>query len=166
MSTVDSIARTYEFGEKLKTVAPEDTASNAAKTMCNCHVGCLLVVDRDDSLVGIISERDILTKITATDKDARTVSIEQVMTTSVVSCAPNTSTDEAQDIMARHHIRHLPIVKGTKAVGMVSISDVIACQLKVAQERDEQQQGILQQLEDTHPGITQMSTDKSGRIVI
>ena len=166
MSTVDSIERTYGFGEKLQTVLPDDTVSTAAKSMANYRVGCLLVVNRDDDLIGIISERDILTKITAADRDARTISVEQVMTTSVFSCTPDMSTDEAQAIMARHRIRHLPIVNGTKPIGMVSIRDVIVHQLKAAQERDKHQRGVLQQLEDTHPGITKMNTDDAGRIVI
>lgn len=104
------------------TDAADDTLAEAAARMWNAQTGSLLVMDGDD-LLGIVTERDLLRAV-ANGQDPGTVPLKDVMRTDVITAGPQTTLKEAANIMATKWIRHLPIVEGSKVVGIVSQRDL------------------------------------------
>ncbi len=116
--------------EELFDIGQSVTIADAAKQMSRHHIGCLAVFDENQNFVGIITERDMLSKVLARSLSPKNALVSGVMTSSVVSCEPKTSITEAERLMAKHKIRHLPILQDGKAVGMISSRDLIAYRLK------------------------------------
>lgn len=100
-----------------------DTVKAAASLMWAQQTGSLLVVDGDD-LLGIITERDVM-KSVARGLDPSEVTVEEVMTTDVVTVAPDVSLYEVARLMAARWIRHVPVVDDDGIVGMVSQRDLV-----------------------------------------
>jgi CBS domain-containing protein len=119
----------------LATCIPEESIVAFAARLNSLHIGAMPVVDAQGALVGILSERDI---VRAFARDgARLVErrVRDLMVREVVTCGPNASMSEAEKLMDKHHIRHLPVVDGAKVVGMLSVRDVMAWRLR--DSRDE-----------------------------
>jgi CBS domain-containing protein len=148
------------------TIASDAAILDAAVKMQHSQVGCLLALNGSGTLVGIITERDIINKVVADRADPAATRVERVMSRNIVTCSPGTATDEAQRIMAIHQIRHLPIVQNGVPVGMVSSRDLLAAQLSAVKAVVQKQARILRQLEVEYPGITRLDKDSAGRVVI
>lgn len=116
------------------TIAPQDSVFTAAKTMWKRHIGCLIVLGDDGRVVGIISERDIVCRVTAAMIDPSKTSVGDVMTTPVVTCTPMTPLDEVRKLMEDLHIRHVVVLDGGMPVGMVSSREIITRQLADARD--------------------------------
>lgn len=99
------------------------TVRDAAELMNKHHIGAVVVQAHDD-MVGILSERDILTRVVAADKDPASTDVADVMTSEVLTCTPETGISEARRVMRTEHIRHLPVIDDGKIAGMVSIGDL------------------------------------------
>jgi CBS domain-containing protein len=100
---------------------PDDTLRQAAGKMREQQTGSLLVLDGED-LVGIVTERDVL-KAVATDVPLDTP-ISEVMSKDLITVQPDTSLREAARIMTERWIRHLPVLEGSRLVGIVSQRDL------------------------------------------
>lgn len=151
---------------QVSTVRPEATISDAAHEMAARGIGCVLVVNDQNRVVGILSERDIVTKVIGLDMAPDQTIIQDVMTCKVVACTPNTPISRAQEVMTEHGIRHMPIIDEGQPVGMISTRDILSHQLTVMQAFTHEQSNFIHHLEDENPGISQITTDKSGRVVI
>ncbi|MBT0569986.1 CBS domain-containing protein [Curvibacter sp. CHRR-16] len=112
---------------------PQETVFAALKTLADHNVGALMVMDAG-RLVGVFSERDYTRKVALAGKNSRELKVQDIMTTQVISVAPSTSTDECMALMSQRKIRHLPIVDGTRVMGMVSIRDLMD---EILQERED-----------------------------
>jgi signal-transduction protein with cAMP-binding, CBS, and nucleotidyltransferase domain len=101
--------------------------TNAAEIMCENRVGSLVVVaDCDDrTMVGIISERDILLWISDASPDTFFQQVEDVMTREVVFCEADSPLEEGWKLMKKNRIRHIPIVSDGVAVAMLSTRDLL-----------------------------------------
>ena len=102
----------------------KDSIQKASSVMSEKNIGCLPVVDNDDQLVGIISERDIARKTSKSDFSPN-IEIENIMTKNVVTCDSNASAFDLLEIMSDKKIRHIPIVDNNKLLGIISIGDVV-----------------------------------------
>ena len=91
--------------------------------MAYLRIGALMVVE-DDRLVGIFSERDALTRVVAKEIDPAATTLAQVMTPDPIVIAPDTTVQQALDIMAERGFRHLPVAEDGKIVAIVSIRDL------------------------------------------
>lgn len=121
--------------QTLATCIPEESIVSLATRLNTLNIGAMPVTDAKGALVGIISERDIMR---AFAKDgARLVErrVRDLMAREVVTCGPESSMSEAERLMDKHRIRHLPVVDGAKVIGMLSIRDVMAWRLR--DSRDE-----------------------------
>lgn len=98
------------------------TFVGAAELMWREQTGSLVIVEAG-KIVGIITERDVLRTVAA-GKDATSITVGDVMTSDVVTVPPDTPLRDAARTMARHWIRHLPVVAGGKLVGMISQRDI------------------------------------------
>jgi CBS domain-containing protein len=166
MSSLRRIERIAKRYGKVLTASPDETIPAAARRMTEADVGSLLVLDGVGKVVGILTERDLLKKVIAKAQDAATVFVRDVMTRTVISCTMNSTCEEANRLMAHHKIRHLPIIENGVPVGMISSRDVLAHQLSASQALVRRQARVLADLENEHPGITQIQKDRTGRVVI
>ena len=106
-------------------VPADATVVEAARLMNTHHIGAL-VVTQGDKVVGIFTERDVLNRVVATGRDPHDTAIRDVMTAPVAVCTPDTTRAECRAVMRNRRIRHLPVVDGTRLVGMISIGDLLA----------------------------------------
>jgi signal-transduction protein with cAMP-binding, CBS, and nucleotidyltransferase domain len=118
------------------------------------------------NIAGIVTERDIVTKVVATGGDPAFVRVADIMTAKVLAITPQVELAKAQQIMAQHDIRHLPVVDDGGLVGMISSRDIMAQQLSTAQDTIRVQSQRLQDIEKRYPGISRLQTDALGRIII
>ena len=106
-------------------ISEESSAIDAARLMNEHRIGSV-VVTRGERVVGIFTERDILTRVVAVDRSPRAVRVSEVMTAPVACCALSTTRDECRSAMRHERVRHLPVVENDRLVGMVSIGDLLA----------------------------------------
>jgi predicted transcriptional regulator len=116
------------------TDSAEDTLTEACERMRHAQTSSVLIMD-DDRLVGIITERDIV-KTIAQGLDPKETRVKDVMTTDIVTIGPMTTLKEAANIMATKWIRHLPIVEGSRVVGMISQRDLTGVLAEALHEPD------------------------------
>ena len=112
--------------ERVHTIAQTSSALDAAKLMNEHRVGSLIVLDSSSKIAGIITERDILTRIVTPELSPSATQIAAVMTKEVISCTPETSLTEARHLMTDCHVRHIPVTEEGSLVGMISIGDLNA----------------------------------------
>lgn len=103
---------------------PSDTVSNVAKKMCENHIGCIPVCNQNKNVVGLVTDRDIILRSIACDKDARQTPISEIMTTSVCCCNTDTDISEATKLMSDLQIRRIPVIENDKIVGILTIGDL------------------------------------------
>lgn len=99
------------------------TVREAARRMKSRRVGAVLVIDADDRLAGIFTERDMVNRVVAESRDPDTTALSEVMTRRPSTIGPDASAIEALRIMNDGGFRHLPIVKNGRLVGIVSRRD-------------------------------------------
>jgi CBS domain-containing protein len=114
------------MNRNVKTVRPEDTVKDAVKVMNEQRIGALVVVSGTGEVVGILTERDILTGVVATGKSADDVKASEIMTPNIVTITPDMTLEEAADVMTENKIKKLPVVHEGRLVGIVTATDLIA----------------------------------------
>jgi CBS domain-containing protein len=106
---------------KREVVDPQDAVISAIELMVERDVGSVLVVDRAGRLVGIFTERDLLRHYLEAQSKFLYLTVDQVMTSPVVTVPPNATLEVALDLMTKKNIRHLPVVdKDGKVVGYLT----------------------------------------------
>jgi CBS domain-containing protein len=106
--------------------------------MAEHNIGSILVMQNGEDLVGIFSERDLLTRVTANGLDPETTPVREVMTEDVIVVSGETSRREALHIMQEQHIRHLPIADDEKLYGIVSLRDLLRFEQEMQEQEIEQ----------------------------
>ncbi len=122
MSTVEHILAKKRPGTV--TMNADDTVLNATLMMGKLEVGALLVTDVDR--IGIFTERDLLRRVVAKQRDPATTIIRDVMTTPVATCRPETSLLECLATLEGRNIRHLPVVDNEGICGLITNRDIAA----------------------------------------
>lgn len=122
MATVRDMIR--KKGSDIFMIAPDATVFEALKLMAQHNTGALLVMS-NDTVDGIISERDCVRKVELDEKNVRETSISDVMTSKVISINADEPLEECMALMLEKSIRHLPVYDGTKLLGLVSVRDVL-----------------------------------------
>ena len=110
--------------EKLLTAAPDISVAKAAKLMAKRQVGAVMVVERDN-LVGIFTERDVVLRVVAQDRDARATRLAEVMTPSPQTISPDKTFGNALLLMQEHGFRHVPVVEDGRVIGIVSVRNAL-----------------------------------------
>jgi CBS domain-containing protein len=121
-------------GSTVHVVAPSVSVLEATRTMNQLHIGALIVAlgrletdGQPERIVGIFTERDVLTRVVAEARDPAATRVEDVMTPVVAYCRPDTDLDEVSSIMQNWRIRHLPVCdENGRLQGIVSIGDLNA----------------------------------------
>jgi len=121
-------------GEDVYTVGPVATVIDAVHTMNDHHVGSVLVVEAGYP-VGIFSERDVLVRVVAANRDPRQTLVRDVMTTHLHTATPNDTLMDVMHLMTERRCRHVPVMEGEALRGLVSIGDLSkASQYELSQE--------------------------------
>lgn len=105
-------------------IAPTTSVFGAVGKMCSVRVGALLVFERQMP-VGILSERDIMTRVVLADRDLKKTLVSSVMTKDVFCVTARTEPEEAMGLMAEHRCRHLPVMAEGRVIGVVSMGDLM-----------------------------------------
>ena len=117
---------------RVATTKPNTPVSVAAASMVEANVGSAVVM-QGRFLVGILTERDVL-RAAASGHDLSVSSVSEWMTPDPQSVSPDTSAEEAAQIMLLHGFRHLPIVEGRTVCGVVSLRDLFASRIRRPRE--------------------------------
>ena len=104
------------------------------------RIGTVVVVDRDQQVIGIVSERDIIRHLSTGGTTADTFA-KNIMTSKVITVENNVTSAQLMQLITEHHIRHVPITCDGKLVGIVSIGDVV----KRLLEKYEQEAELIKQ---------------------
>jgi CBS domain-containing protein len=112
-------------GDLVFTALPHETVDAAAALLHSRRVGALVIVDHGDSVVGILSERDIVRAVAERGAAALSEPLSNWMTRDVVFATPTERVDSLLERMTDRRVRHLPVVKDAKLVGIVSIGDLV-----------------------------------------
>lgn len=111
---------------KVISINENQTVYDAIKLLSENKIGALPVINNQMKLCGIISERDIIHKMSENKKiDFSQVFINSIMTYKVITCIKNTQSNELMKIMTINKIRHIPILEKDLLIGIVSIGDVV-----------------------------------------
>ena len=121
-TTVNQLLNTKS--DEIFSVATDAFVIDAIKMMDQKKVGALLVIEKN-KLAGIISERDYTRKVILKNRSSSKTKVSEIMTSNLKTANPSQSLDECMVIMSHNHIRHLPVVEDGKAVGILSIMDVV-----------------------------------------
>lgn len=111
-------------GSNVYSVTANITVYEALKDMGEKNIGALLVME-DEQLKGIISERDYARKIVLKGKSSNETLVKEIMTENVITVLPEDDLEKCMELMSGRKIRHLPVVKDEKVLGVISITDVV-----------------------------------------
>jgi CBS domain-containing protein len=117
---------------KVLTVPPQATAREAAQVMTGANRGSVLVIEPPDNLLGIVTERDLMTRVLAKGVDPDTATAKDIMTAKPVCVPPEMAVSDALVIMLERGFRHLPIVQGSRILGVFSIRHALPRELGTA----------------------------------
>ena len=128
----DDPRRTVTIRELMTTrivsTSPEDTVANAAAAMVGQKTGSALIM-QGSFLAGILTERDVL-RAAASGSDLTKSPVSAWMTEDPESASPDTTVEEATQLMLLHGFRHLPVTMGRTVIGMVSLRDLAASRIR------------------------------------
>jgi CBS domain-containing protein len=111
-------------GHQVWSIGPNASVFVALKLMAEKGIGALMVIEKDD-IVGIMSERDYARKVVLHGKLSKDTPVRDIMTTQLFGVHLDTSADECMALMTDKRIRHLPVCKEGKLIGVVSIGDIV-----------------------------------------
>jgi CBS domain-containing protein len=111
-------------GREVFAVEPDATVQEVASEMNQQRVGALMVLERGRP-AGIVSERDILSKVVAARRDPAATRAKEIMTRDVVCIGLHASPEQAMSVMTERRLRHLPVVLDGRVIGLVSIGDLV-----------------------------------------
>jgi CBS domain-containing protein len=141
-TTVSGIMR-----KRLETIEATSSVQQAAKKMKDKNVSSLVVVDENGRPQGLVSERDLVTKVCTTDIPVNTMKNKEIMSSPVITVSSKSSPSKAADMMLRHNVRHLLVVDNgdnNKPIGMITPLDFTRHQEHVANEDREAIEKMLE----------------------
>jgi CBS domain-containing protein len=112
-------------GANVVTARPESTISEISKLLHDAKIGAVIVSSDRVRVDGILSERDVVRAIAANGEAALTMSVAEVMTCEVVTCAPSDNVAHLMAQMTAGRFRHMPVIDEGALIGIVSIGDVV-----------------------------------------
>jgi CBS domain-containing protein len=122
MRTVEQLLQVK--GSDIWSIAPQTTAYNALQIMAEKNVGALLVIEKE-KLLGIFSERDYARKVILKEKSSKNTSVSDLMTREVFYINADSTLEESMALMTAKRIRHLPVLKNNRLIGIVTLGDVV-----------------------------------------
>lgn len=103
---------------------PNSTVSQCARLMDEQHIGSVPVCDQNQNVVGFVTDRDILLRAIACNKDINNTKLSEIMSTDVCCCNPNTDVEKATELMSENQVRRIPVIDKNKIVGILTLTDL------------------------------------------
>lgn len=119
------------------TIKPDATVAALMDELAEHNVGALIVSTDGTTMLGIVSERDIVRKLRKVN-DARSIAVSEIMTTDVSACSPDDSFKSLMNTMTEQRVRHVPVLQDGQLVGVLSIGDAVKHRMEQLEfERDQ-----------------------------
>jgi len=113
-------------------LGPQASVRDAACVMTRANCGSVLIMEPPDILLGILTERDLMTRVLARGLDPEHTTTREVMTPNPICVPPETPVSDAVVLMLERGFRHLPLVSGKKILGVFSVRDALPRELGAA----------------------------------
>ena len=126
--TIESILR--RKGNNVTTIAPEASIKRAADWLSAKNIGALVVVTSENAVLGLISEREIVHAFSRYGETAASMPVKEIMRHGVTTVSPEESVNRVMNLMTHQRVRHMPVLRGGKLAGIVSIGDVVKHRLE------------------------------------
>ena len=135
MQTVNQLLQVK--GGQIFSVGPTDSVLHAITVMATRHVGALLVMSQD-SLQGVISERDYARKVILKNRSSHDTHVAEIMSAPPITVAPTDTVRHCMEVMTEARVRHLPVVEGGRVLGILSIGDLVKAVIEEQRDQIEQ----------------------------
>ena len=119
-------------GSDVASVRPDTSVEDIVGELTTRRIGAVLVID-GDSVVGVVSERDIVRGLAGHEGDVLALRARDIMTSPVITILPTDTVAGAMELMTGRRIRHLPVVESGRLVGLVSIGDLVKARIEEAE---------------------------------
>jgi CBS domain-containing protein len=129
-----------EKGSHVYVISPDTKVYEALQMMADKNVGALMVME-GDTAAGLISERDYARKIVLKGKFSKDVPVREIMTADMVRIGPDDDVEVCMELMTDKRVRHLPVFKNDRLIGIISIGDIVKAIIEHKEE-------IIEQLEN------------------
>lgn len=124
-------------GTAVHTLRDSDTLGDAVALLNRHNIGAAVIVGAGETVIGILSERDIVRQLGKNPSAALAQSIGSCMTTTVVTCDRTTPISDVMERMTHRRIRHMPVVDGNRLAGIISIGDVVKLKIEEVEHEAE-----------------------------
>ena len=131
-------------------ITPDQSIADAARYMSERNVGAVCVLE-GERLVGILSERDMMKRVIAPNRDPATTRVADVMTAKPIVVDVHESYEKCLKVMKQASVRHLPVVEGDKLVGLVSLRDLLQVDLDEKEEELKYMQDYIHYIPPSKP---------------
>lgn len=129
--------------QSILTVSPGDSVMHAAELLAKHKIGAVVVSEDGELLVGILSERDIVKTIGKSGEACLQDKVSALMTAKVVHCTPDDTSETVMARMTDGRFRHMPVMEGSKMVGIISIGDVVKARMSEIEQENSALTGMI-----------------------
>lgn len=102
----------------------ETSLEQIAKLMQENDVGCIPICNNENNVIGFVTDRDIITRCVANNKNCAQTKASDVMTKNVIKTTPDTEIEDVESTMSKNQIRRVPVIENNKIVGIITIGDL------------------------------------------
>ncbi len=117
-------------GDRVHAIASEATLAEAARELTDKRVGCIVVLDAEGEMIGMLSERDIVRQLAERGAACLDTTVGSVMSRTVITLHVEETVEAGLSRMTDRRIRHLPVVRDGKLIGLVSIGDLVKMKIE------------------------------------
>ena len=103
---------------------PDSTISQVAKMMSKNHIGCIPVCNENNCVIGILTDRDIILRAVACDKDTNNTKVSEIMSCNTICCDCDSELKEISKTMGEQQVRRIPVTENGKLVGILTLGDL------------------------------------------
>jgi CBS domain-containing protein len=132
-------------GGAVVTINPDATVTELLAGLANHNIGAMVVVGDGGSVVGIVSERDVVRQVHTHGASVLSQPVENIMTAVVSTCGKSDTLDSLTRLMTEHRVRHVPVLEDGKLIGIVSIGDVVKTRMEELENEHQQLQSYITQ---------------------
>ncbi len=130
-------------GDQIWTTHGNTTVYDAVGKMGKHNIGALVVLDENDKVFGVLSERDYSRKVVLQGRTSRDTMVSEIVDVPATTVTAKDSINHCMKVMSDEHIRHLPVMDGDKLIGMVSMGDIVRWVMASQQSTIEHLQGYI-----------------------
>ena len=133
------------MSKKVVSIEPSVSATEVAKLMDRNNVSCVVLMLNEEPY-GIVTERDLLSKITALNKRSSEIKAEEIMSSPVIVVSPGTPSDEVAQKMVENKIRRVVVVDGQQPIGIITVTDFVKHLNSILEDFDDYKKDLYKSL--------------------